>query len=747
MQDSSSQVIESMHFHLFNGMYLLFIIARTQKDVAEAGRLIEGLDIVRREKFSFQIQERVMKAAAMTGLLNLSLNLLYSMIGDNRAEPGTPPTTYIPSYMAYTAVLNTLRKMRKIDQMERTIEDLSSACRRASTDLHVVAFNTYLATLCDNANSSRNRVPENARDVLSKQLAMIQPGVAKEQFTVAGGPDTFSFNTVLNAAASIKDYAIMNEVKDLMESQGVVADIYTYNARLKALQATKIDETINNQRIIIIEEILASTSLRPDAYTIELALGALAREGRIGDILSLLNDFNPADKRDESVSNAYSTFLLSLVKDGEVECARFILDSYILSQPKTPNDITSSRNGATKMQRKHIVRPTPSTRHFNCVIDGYYGLMRGGKTYPGTHTSPRGHANSLFKTMISINVLPDAYTITMMMGLQNSSKGITALWKQVTMDLNICMTIPMFNSMLTGYGRVNDPSSACFVLDYMMKRNQLNRSHNSWNVLLSSLSKSSLDLSGEKIQCMTSDASSFHRFHDKDTQVSPLQGNKQFSDVVDGLNSIEAAKAIFDLMKSGSARGPEARFIPSPNAQSYCLIASTLSHGVCEIEYAMDTYNHSVQRGIYPDGRFLNAILRCYGDHVDEAIRVWKAELRQRALACDEQRNSPAQNRQARKENLIVTYHGLFHVAGRAGRADIALRLAYAMNKDGIEPTETAINCYNAGSRRRMTVGGGSGKNIPMMMKQYENLLAIECTKYDQNDKRRATEKRLRIII
>lgn len=724
--------------------------ARTHRDVIEAGHVIEGLDIICEEKFSHAVQERVMKAAAMTGLMKLSQNLLYSMIGNIQKGPDIPTdiiagSTYIPSYMAYTAVLNALRKSRKIDEMKRIIEDLASACRRSSENLHVVAFNTYLATLCDNTSSSQIRVPKNARGMLSEPLSMIQPGIADEQYAVKGGPDIFSYNTVLNAAASINDYSIVNEVMDLMKSQGIVADIFTHNARLKALRSMRSDEITIAQRILIIDEVLANTSLRPDAYTIELALVPLAREGRIGDILALLGNFNPVDKRENSVSNAYTTFLIALVKGGEVECARFILDKYILSSPITLTDKTANMDDVKISQRKPIVSPRPATRHFNSVIEGYY-RMRKKKSFSRASTSPLEHSTFLFNTMISIKVLPDAYTITMMMGLQNSSMGITNLWKQAMIDLKIDITIPIFNSMMTGYGNLNDPSSACFVFDYMMKKNLLNKSSNSWDALLNSLSKSSLDVCGGKIDCMTSIASSFNQTSDKDVQVGSLPGNKTFSNLVNGLNSIEAAKAIYDVMKSGSTRNIES-WIPSPNVQSYCLIASTLSHGLCESKYALDIYNDAIQRGIYPDGRFLNAILRCYGDRVDEAIQVWKTELRPRALAYDKQRKSSAQNRYKENENLIVTYHSLLHVSGRAGRADVALQLTHAMRKDGIEPTETAINCYNAGSRRRTQVGGGSGKNNPMMMEQYENLLAIECMKFDKNDKRRATEKRLRIII
>ena len=106
-------------------------------------------------------------------------------------------------------------------------------------------------------------------------------------------------------------------------------------------------------------------------------------------------------------------------------------------------------------------------------------------------------------------------------------------------------------------------------------------------------------------------------------------------------------------------------------------------------------------------------------------------------------------------KNLLAAYHGLLHVSGRAGRPDVALRLAYAMGKEGLEPSESALNCYNAGKRIRETAaaGGRAGRGerddvVRLRMEdQYESLLMIECTKYDQNDRRRSDERRVRIIF
>ena len=116
---------------------------------------------------------------------------------------------------------------------------------------------------------------------------------------------------------------------------------------------------------------------------------------------------------------------------------------------------------------------------------------------------------------------------------------------------------------------------------------------------------------------MASDTSSCHQLHDTSLQTKLLPCNKTVSDIVDGLHSIEAAKSIFDVMMLGSDVDPEHTLKPSPNAPSYCLNASILSHGVCEIEYAMMIYKDAEQRGINPDGRFISAILSCYRDDVD----------------------------------------------------------------------------------------------------------------------------------
>ena len=83
--------------------------------------------------------------------------------------------------------------------------------------------------------------------------------------------------------------------------------------------------------------------------------------------------------------------------------------------------------------------------------------------------------------------------------------------------------------------------------------------------------------------------------------------------------------------------------------------------------------------------------------------------------------------------------------------ADIGVRVAYAMNKAGVEPTEVSLNCYKSGKRVALEGMTGISKRALGLTNQYENLLSVECTKYNtrkwDKSKRRAGDKKIRIIL
>jgi hypothetical protein len=200
--------------------------------------------------------------------------------------------------------------------------------------------------------------------------------------------------------------------------------------------------------------------------------------------------------------------------------------------------------------------------------------------------------------------------------------------------------------------------------------------------------------------------------------------------------------AIVDLMRNGTVL-PEGYTVPKPNSQTYCLVASVLSSGSDSLSQnsgilALDLFRNATEEGVAADGRFLNAVLRCFGDNIESALDAWKSVIGPAAAAYERRSNKGG-------ANIISAYNGLMHVCGRAIRPDIATRIAYAMNKAGVEPTEVTLNSYLAG--KRITLGGTEDGKSMGLTNQYETLLSVECTKYNIRDKRRVNEKKIRIIL
>ena len=193
---------------------------------------------------------------------------------------------------------------------------------------------------------------------------------------------------------------------------------------------------------------------------------------------------------------------------------------------------------------------------------------------------------------------------------------------------------------------------------------------------------------------------------------------------------------------------------PAADSQTFCVAASALQFGPTGAALATELYRNATKVGVSADGRVVNAILRCFGKDIDAALALWKSELRARCAAHENRaRSQPPSNRRVKGKNLLAAYNGLMYVCGRAVRPDIAVRLVYAMNKEGLEPNETSLNSYRAGSRladTNLVVAGDLRSRLARQLKlvdPYESILFVECTKYDSNDQRRLGEKRVRIIL
>ena len=293
---------------------------------------------------------------------------------------------------------------------------------------------------------------------------------------------------------------------------------------------------------------------------------------------------------------------------------------------------------------------------------------------------------------------------------------------------------------MTALGNLGDASSACWLFaryTVQSTRPQIRE----WNVLLGALAKVSQSNRSEVIDTLTSPAASFFGAGSTDEHHSP------FNQIVSGSRPGDATAEILQLLVQGS---DELR-VPKPDSQSFCLAASALQSHETNSTKAMQLFRQAADIGVGADGRFANAILRCFGQDIDGAVTAWKEEIRPACLQHENRlRRVPPSRGRKKGKNLVAAYDGLLNVAGRALRPDIGLRLLYAMKREGLEPNETTLNSYRSGKRLGQTlVKENRAKAFArkLVLDPYESLLFVECTRYDLNDRRRAGDRRVRIIV
>jgi len=111
----------------------------------------------------------------------------------------------------------------------------------------------------------------------------------------------------------------------------------------------------------------------------------------------------------------------------------------------------------------------------------------------------------------------------------------------------------------------------------------------------------------------------------------------------------------------------------------------------------------------------IHSLICASGADVDAAIAVWRSEVRPAVSSLPR----PSLQRAA-----LVAYHALLRVCGLAGRADEALRICFAMRKDGIPADKS---CWTAYANGKLSSKGGKGFKFNALQLGYEKLLEIEC--------------------
>lgn len=273
---------------------------------------------------------------------------------------------------------------------------------------------------------------------------------------------------------------------------------------------------------------------------------------------------------------------------------------------------------------------------------------------------------------------------------------------------------------MTSFGRFGDASSALWLFAKIGRDTT-----KAWNALFGSLIKA----------------------HAYDDVVTPLRSrlaialeNKAVS--VDGTNMVKK-----DSLLLGDARlheKVEASFAfmldtQIVDSQSFCLMALFRQRQLnLQPQAARQLYANATRLGVDPDGRFLNGVLRCFGSNLSDALDLWKTDMRPTIVSFYQN------NTKIRSQNLNVAYFGLFYVCGRALRPDVALRIGYAMTKDGLEPDERCLNTYRIGRRDHGRVSTIKEKLLDI----HESLLEVECSKAQSSDDRQGrNDWKVRVIL
>lgn len=701
-----------------------------------------------------------------------------------------------------------------IQSMRTVLVDLGKGAKSIRTvdesevagyGVDVSALNVLLVALCEAASREgkskyqQTNLQEGEENqclsLMQEALDLLLPGKAASCYGIVKDPDLQSFNTVLHGAASVGAKDIFNQILRLMDEAGVKGDTYTSNARLRVAGAVVTELTdkkiVDSESLSIVDELLESddTSAKrrtpPDAYTVEMAAVPLARAGRVTELITMIRvwllskgqvDVIHPDK----TSNAFSAILHSLSKAGQVDVAETILEEFVLV------GIGVSLGIGIPM-RSSLPLVQPIARHFNALLEGYKKFLpRSIDEAPNNaKLSSNKRALHVLDTMVSASVTPDAYTVTLLMGLISlptssslsstshlTSNDVAHIWKRTIIDLGAPATSAVHRATITAYGKAQDPSSAIYSFDRMIETDGgYDGSIMSWNALLSTLSradpseridalssiaasadmhkegKHSYDLRSNKIG--TSYTLTRDNVQDKNTIVLVPPQAGFFSSALSGMTPARAVMALLQMLDHDYELVLSQ---PLPDQRTYLHILTTLAKtdkdGGGGGECALNLLRAANKSNIPPDGRILNAAIRCFGKDLDKALIAWKNFLRFEALRADA--NVQGRQRQKNgieKQDLISAYRGMLYVAGRAQRPETALQMVYAMNKEGIEPTEVELNCYRKGLSLRAMLEGDSGTSRNWKSVQYEDLLSVECLRYDQNDKRRSSEKRIRIIF
>jgi hypothetical protein len=625
-------------------------------------------------------------------------------------------------------------------------------------------WNMYLSSLCDQALETRNPADEN----LGKAVSMIRNPKTMQRFSKIlpnFHPDIVSFNTVMDAAAKVGNHTIAEDLWNLLQTfkDALRPTSRTFNARLSALRdPTKKLELFDKE---ILPSIHRSCAEVLDGFTIDLLVKPLLQAGRKDDLYRIIEVWISSTahlglyQQRKLLQDHFCAFLSTVsAQNDHKNVAMELFDRYMMINV---TEVTESPYALNLV--------LPQRRHFNVMIDiyakiAYRALEQIQKHFELVNESTFNHgteavrnseylasleasrekaiqcAQSLYATMKTLHekepmrqIFPDDYTRAIMVRCCRSSNEIAELIHQTSAVGDSGRPAPaVLRSAIGMCGLLRDPSMSCvFFEKFLGHTSDVFADTRLCNVLLSALADGAR--LGNAIMDFSGASNTTSR-----VILTSLQG----------LTCSDAVLYIFDQMNL-------------KDSQSYCNSLAALQYADIEpkkkSEIGLELFRNATKEGIAPDGRILNAMLRCFGDDIDGALDRWKNEIRPAYLS--HENGDRGGSGAVTIKNLLAAYDGLVYVCGRAERPDIAVRIVYAMQREGIELSERTFNSYNGGKRtRQKLVEEGKLSSAPRLglpsilpkislVKQYEDVLYVECKKYNTRDRRMEKDMRVRIIV
>ncbi|CAM9211135.1 unnamed protein product, partial [Choristocarpus tenellus] len=679
--------------------------------------LIENEDKVRSETGLSPnvrpLQDVLLRAASRCGQLVLAERVFKVML-----NTGQCPTLHTAG-----AFLDALKTARQADRCVA----VSSQLLALGATLSDVCLNIVVAALVQAGDFKRGM------DTLKE---------AETEWGIR--PDTCTFNTILNEAVkqgSTAGEAAAEEAYKLMTLWGVAPDCFTVNSQIShAIKGGQVVKAIELFELVLEGGI---SGVLPDIITFNTGISAYMANLEDDKAMSLLDEIKRRDL--EARADTFNTILTGLIKMGQTQRALQMFNDYLRFDQATK---TSS------------IRP--STVTYNLVLEAL--------RLDGTKGN-KAEAELIFKEMETRGVKPDSVTLGTMVRQQGNAENVYKLMRKA-ISLRLPPSRTFLNSCIRALGDHGDLYGACRILDYLQYAGSINPDVVSYNSLMYALVQDpwvTQVIEGESgnepftpiyATANMGDPTETPQGEDS-SQGAHIKGETVAS--LTGMTGAQAAMLLLDKMKTLDSKS-------YPDTFSY----TTVMYGVLRadaagVQYRVRPYyitrtlesngkrirqagreppcketckalfEDARSRGVQINGMLINVIMMGFGDDIEGAVAFWKRHVRQ-ALTVkgipDQQGGRFTSERKTLlkqlQKDLFAAYTGLVHVCGRARRADVAVKIVYAMRRDGLTPTSVQSNTYFKAKEdtERVLDGDGKGNNFSMsaiLRGQMESLLEVEC--------------------